>query len=41
MSTALEVDTNLSYCPTTLIVNQALTITNVSDEELVFKVKNC
>ncbi len=38
MSNSLEVDTNLTYCPTTLTVNNALVITNVSDEELVFKV---
>jgi hypothetical protein len=41
MATALEVDTNLTYCPTTLAVNQPLIITNVSADELVFKVPIC
>jgi hypothetical protein len=34
----LEIDTTLSYCPTTLAVCKPLKLTNVSTDELAFKV---
>lgn len=39
VANSLTVDTNLTYCPITLNVNQPLNITNVSEYDLVFKVK--
>ncbi len=35
---SLEIDTNLTYCPDTLTVSKPLTITNVSEHLLAFKV---